>query len=211
VTTPSGFVQPPPVIQTPTGSSSVAIVSLRDVQHALNTLAYAPSLKEDGILGPKTSANVRAFQSKAHLVVDGNAGPATKAALSSALVALASGGSPLVQAPGAAPTPQNPKPQYNDNWAAPKTPPTAQDTSASATMSLRDIQRALNLLGTTPKLAEDGKSGPSTVAAIKSFQMAHGLAADGIAGPKTKAALYQLEHAPVKQFTGEGQFSGRFC
>ncbi len=211
VTMPSGAVQPPPIIQTPTGSSSVAIVSLKDVQHALNTLGYLPLLVEDGKLGPRTVANVRAFQGKAHLAVDGNAGPATKAALSTALVALASGGSPLVQAPGAVPTPTNPKPKYDDNWAAPKTPPTAADTSASASMGLRDIQRALNLLGASPHLAEDGKTGPSVVAAIKSFQLAHGLAADGIAGPKTKAALYQLEHAPVKQFTGEGQFSGRFC
>ncbi len=210
VTMPSGAVQPPPIIQTPTGSSSVAIISLRDVQHALNALGYSPPLKEDGILGPRTIANVRAFQGKSSLAVDGNAGPATKAALSSALVALASGGSPIAK-PGAVPTPQNPKPQYDDNWAAPKTAPTAADTSAASSMSLRDIQRALNLLGTSPKLAEDGKSGASTAAAIKSFQLAHGLAADGIAGPKTKAVLYQLEHAPVKQFTGEGQFSGRFC
>jgi peptidoglycan hydrolase-like protein with peptidoglycan-binding domain len=181
-------------------------VSLRDVQHALNTLGFQPLLKEDGILGPKTAANVRAFQSKQQLVVDGNAGPATKSALSNALVALASGGSPFVEKPS---TGGQLKPQYNDNWAAPKGPPSAADTAQASKMTLRDVQRALNLLGASPQIAEDGKPSSSTVAAIKVFQLAHGLAADGIAGPKTKAVLYQLEHAPVKQFTGE--FSGSWC
>lgn len=200
--------QPSPIIATPTGSSSLVIASVADVQRALNTLGYAsPALKDDGKLGPKTIASIRAFQSKTGLVVDGNAGPATKAALSNALSHLAGGGTGAVT-PANPPTPPGKRDPYNDNWAAPKTPPTAADASGASKMTLRDIQRALNLLGANPKLKEDGASGPMTVAAIKSFQLGHGLAADGIAGPATKNIIYQLAHAPVKQFSG--QFSGSF-
>jgi peptidoglycan hydrolase-like protein with peptidoglycan-binding domain len=38
-------------------------------------------------------------------------------------------------------------------------------------------------------LVEDGKIGPKTVAAIKSFQTTHGLPVDGIAGDPLKTAL----------------------
>jgi hypothetical protein len=51
------------------------------------------------------------------------------------------------------------------------------------------LQRALNLAGASPPLAEDGVAGERTRAATKAFQRAHGLAVDGIAGPRTIAAL----------------------
>jgi peptidoglycan hydrolase-like protein with peptidoglycan-binding domain len=54
----------------------------------------------------------------------------------------------------------------------------------------KDVQHALNVLGASPSLSEDGKMGPKTVAAIKSFQTVHGLTPDGVAGPKTKVALH---------------------
>lgn len=195
--------QPVPVIQSPTGSSSIAISSVTDVQRALNTLGYAPTLKEDGLLGPKTSGNVRAFQSKSGLVVDGNAGPATKAALSNALSGLAGGGTGAVKPMSPAVLPPGKRDPYNDAWAAPKGPPAPSDVSGASRMSLLDVQKNLNLLGASPRLTEDGKPGAKTVAAIKSFQVGHGLAADGIAGPATKNVIYQLAHAPVKQFTGD--------
>jgi hypothetical protein len=53
---------------------------------------------------------------------------------------------------------------------------------------VRVLQRALAHLGYSPGTI-DGQYGPSTTAAVKSFQTAHGLTADGIAGPKTIAAL----------------------
>jgi len=72
---------PPPAIVT-----APPIVSVRDVQHALNVLGMAsPPLVEDGIAGPKTATAVRTFQQEGGLVVDGIAGPKTKAALSAAL------------------------------------------------------------------------------------------------------------------------------
>ncbi len=74
--------------------------------------------------------------------------------------------------------------------------------------SARDVQHALNLLGTKPPLQEDGKCGPKTVAAIKSFQLTHGLGVDGVAGAKTKAALAIAIKAPVQI---SGRFSGTFA
>jgi peptidoglycan hydrolase-like protein with peptidoglycan-binding domain len=75
-------------MQTPPGAlaATPAVVTVRDVQHALNVLGIAsPPLVEDGIAGPKTAAAVKSFQQISGLVVDGIAGPKTKAALSAAL------------------------------------------------------------------------------------------------------------------------------
>ena len=172
----SGAPQPTPVLISPTGSTSMSIGSLKDIQRALNTLGFVPLLKEDGVLGPATIATVKAFQSKSGLVVDGNAGPATKAALSAAISALASSGSQVASHPAvASPTPQN-------------------VPAAATSMSNVDIQKNLNILGAKPPLATDGKLGPMSIAAIKSFQASHGLAADGVAGPKTKTAIYIAVH-----------------
>lgn len=51
------------------------------------------------------------------------------------------------------------------------------------------VQKALNILGETPPLKEDGWQGQKTNAAIEKFQAAHGLKVDHIVGTKTKAAL----------------------
>lgn len=222
-------LQPAPIIVSPAGASSIAVGSVKDVQHALNTLGYCkPPLKEDGKLGPMTSACVRAFQGKNHLPVDGNAGPATRAALSAALTQLAGGNSAVgavVQAgnpaSGQVSVPYSPKsqtqlgqydtapnravkppakipPAYSTQTqtelgpydTAPNRAGQTVDTKPALAMTTAQIQHALNLTGASPKLQEDGKLGPRSVAAIKSFQAAHGLVPDGVAGPKTKTALY---------------------
>jgi peptidoglycan hydrolase-like protein with peptidoglycan-binding domain len=195
-------LQPAPIIVSPAGSSSIAIGSVKDVQHALNTLGYCkPPLSEDGKLGPMTSACVRAFQGKNHLTVDGNAGPATRAALSTALTIMAGGNSHIgaaVQASNpvsghvAVPPAYSPKTQteLGPYDTAPNRAGQTVDTKPALAMSTSQVQHALNLTGATPKLQEDGKLGPRSIAAIKSFQAAHGLIPDGVAGPKTKTALY---------------------
>jgi|KBSSwiStaDraftv2_1062776.scaffolds.fasta_scaffold177504_5 peptidoglycan hydrolase-like protein with peptidoglycan-binding domain len=221
-------LQPAPIIVSPAGAASIAIGSVKDVQHALNTLGFAkPALQEDNKLGPKTIAAIRAFQSKNHLAADGNAGPATRAALSAALTQMAGGNSAIgatVQAGNPAsgqvrvPPAYSPKTQTQlgpydtaPNRAGTKLPPAyttktqtelgpydtapnqaggSIDTKPALAMSNAQVQHALNLTGATPKLAEDGKLGPRSVAAIKSFQAAHGLIPDGVAGAKTKTALY---------------------
>lgn len=54
------------------------------------------------------------------------------------------------------------------------------------------LQQALNGLGVRLPLAEDGDFGPKTRAAVKNFQLAHGLKVDGIAGPATWAAIRRV-------------------
>jgi len=54
--------------------------------------------------------------------------------------------------------------------------------------AVRNLQADLVALGFDPG-AVDGRFGPKTVAAVKTFQVAHGLTADGIVGPKTHAAI----------------------
>jgi hypothetical protein len=58
--------------------------SLAAVQTALGKLGYTPGTP-DGIMGPKTRGAICSFQKAAGLQVDGDAGPRTKAAISSAL------------------------------------------------------------------------------------------------------------------------------
>lgn len=179
--TPSGDVtQPAPIIVTPSGSSSIAVGNTLDVQRALNTLGYTPKLVEDGKLGPKTTANIKAFQSKNHIAVDGIAGPATKVALSTALTLMGAGSLAGATAQFSAP----------QTGIATTPTGTTVDTTVALRWGAKEVQHALNRLGARPALVEDGKSGPKTVAAVKSFQTANGLTPDGVAGPKTKTALY---------------------
>lgn len=184
----TGSVQMAPIVISPTGASSVAIGGVLDVQKALNMLGYTPRLKEDGKLGPMTTSNIKKFQSKAGLVVDGSAGSATQAALSNAIATLVSGGptAPVAAAATAAVAANKP----------------------SAINTAKDVQHALNLVGAKPPLKEDGKAGPMTVAAIKSFQLTHGLTVDGVAGPKTRAALGIAVGASPPAMSG--QFGGQF-
>lgn len=66
-------------------------------------------------------------------------------------------------------------------------------------MDLKIVQKALNDKGFGP-LKVDGKDGPATKAAVKSFQIANFLTADGVVGPKTLAKLLEVRAtAPVKK------------
>lgn len=57
----------------------------------------------------------------------------------------------------------------------------------SSGQAVMDLQKMLNANGA--KLVVDGKFGPLTQAALKSYQGSHGLTPDGIYGPKTAAVL----------------------
>jgi hypothetical protein len=55
--------------------------------------------------------------------------------------------------------------------------------------SVADLQWRLNVAEGSPRLVVDGFAGPLTRAALKHFQLSHGLNVDGLIGPKTWAAL----------------------
>ena len=77
-----------PTVITPTGASSLSVVTIADVQSALNTLGYGP-IAVDGKVGPNTLAATKRFQQAARIPVDGKAGPQTRSALQDALATLA--------------------------------------------------------------------------------------------------------------------------
>ena len=57
------------------------------------------------------------------------------------------------------------------------------------------VQQSLNTLGEEPPLLVDGSYGLGTMAAVKAFQLAHGLTVDGKVGPATIAAIEQALEA----------------
>jgi peptidoglycan hydrolase-like protein with peptidoglycan-binding domain len=61
--------------------------------------------------------------------------------------------------------------------------------STSTTAHAGSVQRPVRLLQRLLHVAVDGEFGPETLAAVESFQRAHGLEANGIVGPRTWAAL----------------------
>lgn len=61
--------------------------------------------------------------------------------------------------------------------------------------NVKKLQSALNWAGAS--LEVDGKYGPATEKAVKSFQQENGLIVDGIAGPETWSKLKTLYYASV--------------
>ncbi len=62
--------------------------------------------------------------------------------------------------------------------------------ASPASGSIAWVQERLNASGAaTPPLTVDNDLGPATLAAVRTYQIAHGLVADGLIGPKTLAAL----------------------
>jgi hypothetical protein len=59
------------------------------------------------------------------------------------------------------------------------------------------VQQALNALGANPPLAEDGISGPLTMATVARFQQANGLSPTGVADAATIAAIERRLRTPV--------------
>jgi Putative peptidoglycan binding domain len=191
----NNIFQPAPIIITQHGSASIAVGSVKNVQHALNTLGYAkPPLIEDDKLGPKTIAAIKLFQSRNGIVVNGNASAATKAALSAALSHTA-GGSSII-----GPMIHNSHPETGV-----VTHPSGAviHTAPALALGPTDIQHILNVLGASPPLKEDGKVGRKTVAAIKSFQTVHGLTPNGVADANTKTALHLTSTSLAASFKPE--------
>jgi peptidoglycan hydrolase-like protein with peptidoglycan-binding domain len=195
-----------PTVITPSGASSLSVQTNGDVQMALNTLGYAsPPLVIDQKVGPLTSAAIRKFQVK-YPPIDGKVTPVLKGNLQTALGDLAGTGSSIGQSPVVQQADFSSLSGVLSTIAAfnsgtlenVKNTPTPVSTN-------KDVQHALNLLGASPALVEDGVLGPKTNAAIKAFQISHGLVADGVAGPKTKTAISIALNPPVTPATMTGE------
>ena len=109
---------------------------------------FGAHLVVDGDFGPATAAAVRSFQGSHGLQADGIVGPLTWTALAGGL-------------------------------------PELQRRSAGA--DVERLQALLDVFGA--HLVVDGDFGPATDAAVRSFQGSHGLNADGLVGPLTWTAL----------------------
>jgi peptidoglycan hydrolase-like protein with peptidoglycan-binding domain len=127
--------------------------AVKDLQALLNIKGLA-KLVVDGDFGEATEAAVRAAQKAVHVEVDGVFGPQTKAAVAA----------------------------YSR-----LTIPTAVLRNGSSGKDVRDLQALINARG-YGHVVVDGAFGDKTEAAVRSAQRALGVTVDGVWGPKTAAA-----------------------
>ena len=139
-----------------------------DVSRLQQKLADAGySLLVDGDFGPGTQGAVEQFQADNGLDVDGVVGPATWAALDSAV---APGPEPEI-GPGPTPTPS--------------TRPTIRQGATGPDVEYLQER----LVAWDYNIGVDGNFGPMTASAVRSFQSSNGLTVDGVVGPATWEAL----------------------
>ena len=178
-----------PSSATPPPEMKVGSVSerVRQLQTRLAELGYYSGLI-DGQFYEGTESAVRAFQAANGLTADGIAGEATEKRL------WAEDAVPAWQAPA------------TSQPAATATPTPAPAASAASELNgvLRSgssgeqvtaLQKQLIALGYLHGAA-DGKYGPATLSAVKTFQQLNGLAVDGETGAKTWAALFSADAKP---------------
>jgi peptidoglycan hydrolase-like protein with peptidoglycan-binding domain len=175
---PLPFGYPIPWWPEPTGGAPVQEPStppesehVRWIQSSLN-LVMGFRLPVDGVMGPETRSAIRSFQERAGLPADGIVGPDTERA--------------LIDARARRPAPSS----ELESFAA--TEPLLDEVPRSSDRRspsyIRWVQQRLNqVMGA--RLAVDGRPGPATRSAIRSFQQRHGLTADGVVGPRTEQAL----------------------
>lgn len=131
------------------------------------------SLLVDADFGPGTKGVVEQFQADNGLDVDGVVGPATWAALDSAVT------------PGPEPE-TGPEPENGPGLTpTPSTRPTIRQGASGP-----DVEYLQERLGAWDyNIGVDGNFGPMTASAVRSFQSSNGLTVDGVVGPTTWETL----------------------
>jgi peptidoglycan hydrolase-like protein with peptidoglycan-binding domain len=152
------------------GSTGEAV---KELQRFLNATLHM-GLAVDGMLGPKTIAIVKKWQSENGLVPDGLIGPATKAIMNAIAAGLTVTIPPI-------PTPTHSAP-INTAYAF----GTGTVILGTKGESCKAWQRFFNDTRGTA-LDADGLCGALTIAAAKSWQASVGLQADGILGALSRA------------------------
>ena len=181
----------------------------------------------DGSYGSKTKAAVKEFQAEFGLSPDGNAGEATQAAVSNAVVRL------QVELKNAGFAPGTPDGHFGSKtktalkkfqkdrmlpetgvadtatWKAINKSSTGLQAGSGAKTAaqIKQLQQALIGLGFLTGKA-DGVYGSKTREAVRSFQKAYGLGVDGSAGPDTITALKNAVVAIQNALARKGYYSG---
>ena len=166
---PSSPTEPADSAAAPAPTAPADSELVRWVQSSLN-LIMGLRLPVDGVMGPDTRSALRSFQERAGLPADGIVGPDTERALADARARQPR------ETPGA-PAAESEVSDVNVRPVDRRTPE-----------YVRWLQEALNRV-VGARLTVDGRSGPATRAAIRTFQQRHGLTADGVVGPQTERAL----------------------
>src|SRR6185437_1757243 len=145
----------------------------------------ALGISADGDYGPVTVRAVRAFQGRHGLLVDGQVGPHTAAALHIRL------SGPVTQYPHSGVAHHRPRHhRHHTTTVAP----------SSIILRLYDRGPAVTVVQRALGISADGDYGPVTVRAVRAFQGRHGLLVDGQVGPHTAAALHVHLSGPVTQY-----------
>jgi peptidoglycan hydrolase-like protein with peptidoglycan-binding domain len=163
------------------GSKGAAV---RSLQQRLKTLGYLKG-SVDGDFGKDTETALKAFQRRSRLTVDGIAGSATMAKLSSP-------DAPKAQ-PTASPTPRP--------TATPKVNVNTFLQLGSSGAEVRKMQNRLIELGYLDGKAT-GYFNAATEAAVIAFQKRNVSYSDGIAGPLTLSTLYSSNAKKTSSFAG---------